>query len=345
MGANHPVAWYQGYDGGRAFYTGMGHTPESYTEPLFLGHLLGGIQYAAARGAVADGGRRVFYNNSAFDGNDAGADAADDGAVATDKAALLPGQKASFTNYTSFSKGLNGVMLDIAALPAGDGPTAADFAFKVGNDDTPHDWPAAPAPSSVTVRRGAGAGGASDRVTITWPDGAVAKKWLQVTALVTTRTGLADPDVFYFGNAIGESGNSTADAMVTPADEMGARSNQRTRLNPAPVAFRWDYNRDAKVDPADQLIARANKTTAATDLNLISAPAAGAAVTGFRAATLPRSLSLFTPPPRPAMDLTARLPRSAVCVRDIRMLRIEALNDPLPVVHRVAGMAGGGDPG
>ena len=45
-GANHPIAWYHEFDGGRAFYTGGGHTDESYSEPLFIKHLLGGIQYA-----------------------------------------------------------------------------------------------------------------------------------------------------------------------------------------------------------------------------------------------------------------------------------------------------------
>ena len=43
---NHPMAWYHEYDGGRAFYTALGHTEESYTDPLFLKHLLGGIEYA-----------------------------------------------------------------------------------------------------------------------------------------------------------------------------------------------------------------------------------------------------------------------------------------------------------
>lgn len=46
MGNFHPVAWYHNYDGGRAFYTALGHTEESYSEPLFLQHLLGGIKYA-----------------------------------------------------------------------------------------------------------------------------------------------------------------------------------------------------------------------------------------------------------------------------------------------------------
>jgi type 1 glutamine amidotransferase len=48
-GDNHPMSWYHEYDGGRAFYTELGHTDESYSEPLFLKHLLGGIKYAIGR--------------------------------------------------------------------------------------------------------------------------------------------------------------------------------------------------------------------------------------------------------------------------------------------------------
>ncbi len=42
----HPMAWYHEYDGGRAFYTELGHVEESYTDPLYLRHILGGIEYA-----------------------------------------------------------------------------------------------------------------------------------------------------------------------------------------------------------------------------------------------------------------------------------------------------------
>ncbi|MFG1810865.1 ThuA domain-containing protein [Streptomyces sp. NPDC049040] len=47
MGADHPTTWCHAFDGGRAWYTGMGHTNESYTEANFLHILLGGIQTAA----------------------------------------------------------------------------------------------------------------------------------------------------------------------------------------------------------------------------------------------------------------------------------------------------------
>ncbi|MGR3810878.1 ThuA domain-containing protein [Jiulongibacter sp. NS-SX5] len=45
-GDDHPMSWYQEFEGGRSFYTAMGHTDETFLEPLFLNHLWAGIQYA-----------------------------------------------------------------------------------------------------------------------------------------------------------------------------------------------------------------------------------------------------------------------------------------------------------
>lgn len=45
-GPTHPMAWYHEFDGGRAWYTELGHTKESYADSLFLKHVLGGIRYA-----------------------------------------------------------------------------------------------------------------------------------------------------------------------------------------------------------------------------------------------------------------------------------------------------------
>lgn len=49
MNGDHPLAWYHIYDGGRSFYTALGHTSESYSEPAFLQHVEGGIVWAAGR--------------------------------------------------------------------------------------------------------------------------------------------------------------------------------------------------------------------------------------------------------------------------------------------------------
>jgi len=47
MGADHPVAWYKEFDGGRSFYTNLGHRPDTWRDPLFQEHLLDGIRWAA----------------------------------------------------------------------------------------------------------------------------------------------------------------------------------------------------------------------------------------------------------------------------------------------------------
>ncbi|WP_345376587.1 ThuA domain-containing protein [Promicromonospora umidemergens] len=61
MGADHPIAWCQAYDGGRSWYTGGGHTDASYTEPEFVEHLLGGLQTAAG---VVDSDCAATQSNS-----------------------------------------------------------------------------------------------------------------------------------------------------------------------------------------------------------------------------------------------------------------------------------------
>ncbi|MBN2473427.1 MAG: Ig-like domain-containing protein [Pirellulales bacterium] len=213
--------------------------------------------------------RHVFYNHSVWDGNHAGPNENDDDAIAIDKQALLPGQTATFANYTSYSRGINGIMIDVLAL--GGALSAADFEFAVGNSNDPDSWVPAPIPQSITLRPGAGTGG-SDRVTIIWADYGVLKQWLQVTVAANQQTGLAEPDVFYFGNAVGDGGNSTSDAKVNATDMLLARNNPRTFLNPAPVDFAYDYNRDARVNATDMLLARNNQTHFLNALRLISVP-------------------------------------------------------------------------
>jgi hypothetical protein len=140
------------------------------------------------------------------------------------------------------------------------------------------------------VRPGAGAGG-SDRVTIIWPDGAIRRQWLQVTVRDTPAIGLSAPDVFYFGNAVGEAGNSPTNALVSAGDEIEARNDSHNLLNPATITNRRDYNRDSFVNAQDQIIARNNGTTIQTALRLIGVPApAAAANTSIPPAAAPAAL-------------------------------------------------------
>jgi type 1 glutamine amidotransferase len=56
MSGDHPIAWSHLFDGGRAWYTAGGHTEESYSEPLFLQHLLGGIRFALDKPSTSAAG-------------------------------------------------------------------------------------------------------------------------------------------------------------------------------------------------------------------------------------------------------------------------------------------------
>jgi type 1 glutamine amidotransferase len=47
MGNDHPIAWSHSIDRGRAFYTALGHTLESWKEPMFLKHIENGLLWAA----------------------------------------------------------------------------------------------------------------------------------------------------------------------------------------------------------------------------------------------------------------------------------------------------------
>jgi type 1 glutamine amidotransferase len=47
MGSEHPIAWCRQLDGGRSFYTGLGHTADAFADSDVRAHLLGGIRYAA----------------------------------------------------------------------------------------------------------------------------------------------------------------------------------------------------------------------------------------------------------------------------------------------------------
>jgi hypothetical protein len=200
--------------------------------------------------------RFTFYNGSAFDvgvAAQAGKETLDDRAIATDKQALLPGQKASFANYTTYSKGLNGIMIDVDGLPKDGKISPKDFIFRAGNGGDPTHWKEAPAPASIDVRSGAGAGNA-DRIVITWGDNAVRGQWLQVSILPTSATGLVKPDVFYFGNLPGDLGDAFAGgASVNALDALRVR---RALSQQAPITSRFDFNRDGKVTAQDYGIAR-----------------------------------------------------------------------------------------
>jgi hypothetical protein len=240
-------------------------------------------------------GRYVFYNNSAYDGRGAGADAGDDAAVAPDKQALrsvpgppnIPGPlpiSATMANVTSFGAGINGVMIDLSGLPAGGTLSADDFAFLTGAAGAPSTWTGTVPAPTVSVRRGAGAGG-TDRVTLTWPDGTIKNTWLRVTVKADGNTRLAADDVFYFGNLVGETdfGLATASGRVNASDLGAVKRGLNTQSGLTGVL---DFNRDGRVNALDLGLAKANLNRALSGLSVPSLPGAGPAA-------LPPGAALF----------------------------------------------------
>ncbi len=249
------------------------------------------INLTAASNVV---GRNIFYNKSGFDGTAAtnlAVNVSDDAAIASDKVAYIAGTgAATFANVTSYDKGINGVMVDIAGTHGV--IVAGDFIFKVGNSNFPAStnasaWSTAGlTPLTVTTRAGAGGAG-RDRVEITWDDvtagtgfSSIAGKWLEVILKGNdtlggsdTNTGLATSDVFFFGNAPGESGDGAT--QVNATDVADTQKNPRNLANLAPISFNFDYSRDKQVNATDIAIAQTHPTTLATGLKLINVGGAG----------------------------------------------------------------------
>jgi len=269
------AAWYYGgLDQTGTNPAQLNYDPATSSANLPSGGLLtpGGPNFPVNSTVV---GRHLFYNQSGtsaplrYDGNNAAINANDDLAIATNKSAYLPGSgPATFANVSSYTKGINGIMIDIAG--AHGTITASDFIFRVGNNNTPNSWVAGPAPSSISVRAGAGVSG-SDRVTLTWANGTITKKWLEVVVLANANTGLAQKagypvrqgDVFFFGSAPGDTGagNTATQANVSVTDELGARNNPASLFSNVPITNLYDFNRDAQVNSTDALVARNNPTS------------------------------------------------------------------------------------
>jgi hypothetical protein len=227
-------------------------------------------------------GRLTFYNQSNFDRVNIAADISDDIAIAADKQALLPGQQASFANVTSYVRGINGVMIDTFGMVGT--PTPGDLQFRVGTGGDASTWASGPAPLAILLRKGAGAGG-SDRLTVTFPGGSIVNAWVQVTLKANAVTGLPAPDVFYFGNLVGETGNVPSGAATAAVNAMDIAATRNQRFNTSvPVTSRYDFNRDGKITTADLLVVRSSE---GASLSMITAPFAAAGRTAASDALAP----------------------------------------------------------
>ena len=234
-------------------------------------HLPVVVDYRYQVPSIASAG--IFYEGSSFD-------TASDLDSTSGKSPLLPGETATFENYHSYSKGINGMVLEVNEIPTVPNSSNLDqfFSFRTGNSDDVSTWTDAVAPNAVTYQSNVNPSGA-DLIFLTWADEAIKNVWLEVTFLSNSTTGFTEPSVFYFGNIIGETGNDTANAIVNLADVAGTRQNQ-TGFGSTDINNQFDFNRDSKVNLIDIAIARQNQS-GFSPVKLIT-PSTSSGFMGFR---------------------------------------------------------------
>ena len=90
---------------------------------------------------------------------------------------------------------------------------------------------------------------------VTWAGGALRNTWVEVTVKANADSGLAAPDVFYFGNLVGETGDAATPLRVSALDLAGTKGHF---TSDAPITSRYDFNRDGAVNALDLAAVRAN---------------------------------------------------------------------------------------
>ena len=224
-------------------------------------------------------GRNVFYNNTTFFGT-GGTNATDPlvnpiAAIDPTKSALLPGGQASVANYTNYSRGLNGLVIDItnpANLAAIDSNSFQFATWSTFTDTTPNFLTITP---TVTVSTFATGGqGGSARVKLTFADNTIQNSWLRVTVLANPlTTGLTANDVFYFGNARFDVNPaappfaSQVSINVLDTNQVRAQNGQ----NPGVVSNVFDVDRSGAVNVLDTNATRAGNGV--SSLRFFIAPA------------------------------------------------------------------------
>jgi hypothetical protein len=250
-----------------------------------------------------------YYGSSAFDKGATSPSSYDFNAIAenangTDKTALAPGQTGTFANVSSYSDGINGILIDFGNEAAGVTFTASDFAFAVGNNNTPSTWATAPAPTAVATWIGPNGDTFAD---ITWANNAIQEEWLQVTVLADANTHLASNDVFYFGSLIGATGTDTADGgtiLQVTAGDLVQTQNNASLLSSVPITNLYDYNRDGYVTAADFVLCQ-NNATLLSGLEYITPPSSSGPAAAVSSTTTSTKSTVKSPTKTAAVAFAA----------------------------------------
>jgi len=177
-------------------------------------------------------------------------------------------QELTYDNLINSSRGVNGVTFDIQGLGDGDALNASDFQFQMSpqgafdqGDNPPSGWVDVPAPAAVTVTPGS-----PDQVVIQWADNAIQNRWLRITILATTNTGLSQPEVYYIGHLLGETtGPTNGFYTVAFGDITPIRAQTGSTVDSSSFA---DIDKNGTVSFADISAMRSNVGTQLTNITV-----------------------------------------------------------------------------
>ncbi len=222
-------------------------------------------------------GRNVFYNDSGFE-TTSGVAAALDSSKTILKANTVA-QTTTSANVSSYSRGINGIVLDVAGLTTTTLATG-DFIFRVAPSGatgtvTPSTWPAAPPPSVINVTPGTATTPA--RVRLEWPNNSIQNTWLQVIVLANANTGLINREVFYLGHALGDVDYSASGYRVSTGDVSMTRAAVGNTI--VSVSDARDIDKDRRISTNDVSFLRSRVSNTVL-LRNITVPAAGSADEG-----------------------------------------------------------------
>jgi hypothetical protein len=198
-------------------------------------------------------------------------------AIDTNKVAyqFLPGTTASRAHYTTYTKGLNRVIVEMANAAQAT-LSFADFEFRVGNTNDLSAWTVVDGTGAIalpTILNGVRDGGTGvQRFTLEWPDLAIKNQWLEVTIKAGASTGLISDDVFYFGNQIADVAGTTAAGETVSVDALDFADIQLNQgFGRDDINNPYDIDRSGRVNSFDLLDARLNQVSD-QGLRMLSAP-------------------------------------------------------------------------
>lgn len=216
----------------------------------------------------------VYHAGSSFDSPGNLNNALDGVKVLAKEAANA--QTLGFNNLINTTRGINGLVFDIAGLPAASLSTA-DFQFQMSPQgafveaaNSPTGWPAAPAPTSISV-----IAGATPRVVLKWPDQSIMNRWLRVTIKANANTGLSQAESYYLGHLLGETtGTATTVFSVSYALDLAPiRLAMGTNVGASSIL---DIDKNGLIQFADVVAMRSNAAMQLTRITIAASGGGGA---------------------------------------------------------------------